>query len=299
VLKAGKTRIRLLVATMAVAAVLPVFLAAQDEQDTPLGDVARTFRKKNPPAQDVIDNDNLSNVMDQVESHRASAASLRYSIDAGGKSFQVSAPDVTCSLAFSANTKALLASQYVQLDLPEAELLKLDGPATIDGDALQVSVFNGTDWHVSELAVALTVLKRAEVHGAVSDYGAAKLIPAVAGAVSQEGATPQETENRSEKRSDVTVIYKMRAAAVPAATTVFRAPLNMEIGPDQEWHWAIVQARGYPPQSSAGPNPVTQAPAQSVLAPARQLPQQPSTVTLDPAYPSGTSAAENQPPLPR
>ncbi len=85
-LKAGKTRIRLLVATMAVAAVLPVFLAAQDEQDTPLGDVARTFRKKNPPAQDVIDNDNLSNVMDQVESHRASAASLRYSIDAGGKS---------------------------------------------------------------------------------------------------------------------------------------------------------------------------------------------------------------------
>ena len=295
--KAGKTRI-LLVATMAVAAALPVSLAAQDEQDTPLGDVARSFRKKNPPAQEVIDNDNMSKVMDQVESHRASAASLRYSIDAGGKSFQVSAPDVTCSLAFSANTKALLASQYVQLDLPEGELLKLDGPATIDGDAFQVSVFNGTDWHVSEVAVALTVLKRTDVHGAVSEYGAAKLIPAVAGEALQEGA-PQEAENRSQKRSDVTVIYKMRAAAAPAATTVFRAPLNLEIGPDQEWHWAIVQARGYPPQSSAGPSPPTQAPAQSVLVPARQLPQQPSTVTLDPAYPSGASATENQPPLPR
>ncbi len=288
--KACRTRIRLVVATTVVVVLFPVFLAAQEDGDTPLGDVARSFRKKNPSTQDVIDNDNLSKVMDQVESHRLSAASLRYSVDPGGKSFQVSAPDVTCSLAFSANTKALLASQYVQLDLPAGELLKLDGPATIDGDALQVSVFNGTDWHVSEVAVALTLLKRTDVHDAVSDYGTAKLIPAVAGDTSQ---TP---ESRSEKRSDVTVLYRMRAAAAPSATTVFRAPLNVEIGPDQEWHWAIVQARGYPPQSPAGSFPPTQDPAQSVLAPARELPQQPLAVTPEPSYPSGAGATENPPP---
>jgi hypothetical protein len=273
-----------------VAALLPAFLTAQEDGDTPLGDVARTFRKKNPPAQEVIDNDNFSKVMDQVESHRASAASLRYSVDAGGKSFQVSAPDVTCSLAFSANTKSLLATQYVQVDLPAGELLKLDGPATIDGDALQVSVFNGTDWHVSEVAVALTLLKRTDIHDTVSDYGAAKLIPAVA------GDTSQVPESRAEKRSDMTVIYRMRAAAAPSATTVFRAPLNVEIGPDQEWHWAIVQARGYPPQSPAGPIPPPQDPAQSVLAPAREIPEQPSALTPDPSYSSGAGVTENLPP---
>ena len=287
---ACRTRIRLAVATIAVAALLPAFLTAQEDGDTPLGDVARTFRKKNPPAQEVIDNDNFSKVMDQVESHRASAASLRYSVDAGGKSIQVSAPDVTCSLAFSANTKSLLATQYVQVDLPAGELLKLDGPATIDGDALQVSVFNGTDWHVSEVAVALTLLKRTDIHDTVSDYGAAKLIPAVA------GDTSQVPESRAEKRSDMTVIYRMRAAAAPSATTVFRAPLNVEIGPDQEWHWAIVQARGYPPQSPAGPIPPPQDPAQSVLAPAREIPEQPSALTPDPSYSSGAGVTENLPP---
>jgi hypothetical protein len=217
--------------------------------------------------------------MDQVESHRASAASLRYSIDAGGKSLQVSAPDVTCSLAFSANTKALLASQYVQLDLPEGELLKLDGPATIDGDAFQVSVFNGTDWHVSEVAVAFTLLKRSDVHGAVSDYGAAKLIPAMAGEALQQG-TPQDAENRSQKRSDVTVIYKMRAAAAPAATTVFRAPLNLEIGPDQEWHWAIVQARGYPPQRSPESTQQSQPQAPLLAAPVSEVPKDTSSLPV-------------------
>lgn len=288
--EAGRTRIGLVVTTViVVVALLPVFLAGQEDGDTPLGDVARSFRKKNPPAQEVIDNDNLSKVMDQVENHRLST-SLRYSVDAGGKSFQVSAPDVTCSLAFSANTKALLASQYVQLDLPADELLKLDGPATIDGDALQVSVFNGTNWHVSEVAVALTLVKRAEAHNAVSDYGAAKLIPAVA------GDTSQVPDSRSEKRSDVTVLYRMRAAAAPSATTVFRAPLNVEIGPDQEWHWAIVEARGYPPQSPAGSIPPTQTPAQSVLAPARDLTPQSVAVTPGPSYPSGTRVTENPPP---
>ena len=54
----------------------------------------------------------------------------------------------------------LLSSQYAQMDLPPREMVKLEGPATIEGDALTVSVFNGTDWHVSEVAVALTIVKK-------------------------------------------------------------------------------------------------------------------------------------------
>ena len=76
--------------------------------------------------------------------------------------FQVAAPDVTCSLSFSANAKSLLSSAYAQMELPPAEVLKLEGPATIEGDALIVSVYNRTDWHVSEVAVALTVVRKTQ-----------------------------------------------------------------------------------------------------------------------------------------
>jgi hypothetical protein len=234
------SRIRLIAVVTALLASFSLSSnAQQDDSDKPLGDLARSLRKK-PSAQEVIDNDNLPQVMDQAESRRVVPASLRYSIDGAGKNFQVSSPDVTCSLSFNANAKALLSSQYAQLDLPANDLPKLNGPAMIDGDSLQVSIFNGTDWHVSELAVALTLVKRAEASDAESYFGSAKLVPAVAAA--------PEPEDRLEKRSDATFLYRMRAAAPPSSTTAFRAPLNVEIGPDQEWHWAIVQARGYPPQ---------------------------------------------------
>jgi hypothetical protein len=152
------------------------------------------------------------------------------------------------------------------MELPPGEVLKIEGPATIEGDALIVALLNRTDWHVSEVAVALTVVKKNQSRDASfsnqslsnrslsnqelpisgTGYDAPKLLPAVAGNL------PQEDEVRPEKKSDVTVIYRMRAAAPPSATTVFSAPLNMELAPDEEWHWAIVQARGYPPQSYAG-----------------------------------------------
>lgn len=232
---------------------LPAFLNAQEDgDDKPLGDVARSLRKK-PSAQEVIDNDNLSTVMDQVESRRVASSSLRYSLDGSGKSFQVSAPDVTCSLSFSANAQALLSAQYAQLDLPANQLIKLDGPATIDGDSLAVSVFNGSDWHVSEVAVALTLLKKTVTSDTTAYFGAAKLVPA------SDGGPLQESGNRPEKRSDATFLYRMRAAAAPATVTVFRAPLNIEIGPNQEWHWAIVQAKGYPPgHANALTSPMSQ-----------------------------------------
>jgi hypothetical protein len=224
-----------------LAALIPARLAAQDDpsadpNDAPLGDVARSLRKKTPPSQTVIDDDNLTKVMDQAESRHSPGSALRFLMAGESKGFRVSAPDVTCSLAFTANVKSLLSNQYAQMELPAGELAKLDGPATIEGDALIVAVYNRTDWHVSEVAVAMTVIKKNGVLDATSLGGF-------------------ETEVRPEKKPDVTVIYRMRAAAPPGETTAFSTSLKTQLAADEEWHWAIVQARGYPPQTYSGPGP--------------------------------------------
>src|ERR1700740_652726 len=136
-------------------------LAPDDPNEAPLGDVARSLRKKTPPTQPVIDDDNLPEAMQKAESRQGFGSSLRFLMAGEGKGFQVSAPDVTCSLSFTAHVKSLLSSQYAQMELPASDVAKWGGKATIEGDALTVPVFNATDWHVSELAVALTVVRDA------------------------------------------------------------------------------------------------------------------------------------------
>jgi len=275
-----------LVLFAALAGLRPVSLPAQDDpNEAPLGDVARTLRKKTPPSQDVIDNDNLSQVMDQVDSNRGSGSALKILMAGEGKAFQVSAPDVTCSLSFTANTKSLLSSQYAQMDLPQRDVVKLEGPATIEGDALTVSVFNGTDWHVSEVAVALTIIKKKVPTDWPVGIGSEKAAPTVAGSLGQE------SEVRPEKKPDVTVIYRMRSAAPPFATTVFSAPLNLELASGDEWHWAIVQAKGYPPQTYTGPREQTMAqtdhsaPVAPVVPSALLLPQDSPAASISPHPP--------------
>ncbi|MGA7299812.1 MAG: hypothetical protein WBX10_05880, partial [Candidatus Sulfotelmatobacter sp.] len=60
----------LLVAGFSLA--LPQWASAQeDPNDTPLGDVARSFRKKIAPSELVIDNDNFSTVVEDAERRRA------------------------------------------------------------------------------------------------------------------------------------------------------------------------------------------------------------------------------------
>jgi hypothetical protein len=251
--------------TAAVLLTPSTMVAQEDAGDTPLGDVARSFRKKPSSSQTVIDNDNFSKLMDEAESHRLSVSSLLYSMNAGEKSFQVSAPDVTCSLSFSASASSLLASPYVLKDLPPAELIKLDGPATMDGDSLQLSVYNGTEWNVHELTIGLTIVKRKDPSEAFY-YGSARLVPAV-------GKLDQTVETPVEKRSDVTVLYKIRGEAAPFTTTVFRTPLDTTLASNQEWHWAIVRAKGTPSRDPAQsePPPAPAAPDTS-SAPSQLLP---------------------------
>jgi hypothetical protein len=263
---------RWLLVPLALLAVIAPGAAAQDDpNETPLGDVARNMRKKNPPGTQVIDDDNLPQVMERADRPRPLGAGLRFLMAGEGKGFQVSAPDATCSLSFTANVKALLSSQYAQMNLPPGEMAKLEGQAAVEGDALTVPVFNGTQWHLSELAVAFTVVKRVESR------------------ILLFGERPEPVENpfqqvRPEKKADVTVIYRMRAAAPPWAKTTFSAPLSLGLAPGDEWHWAIVEAKGYPPEEyatqqvsgSAGAQPaLTSKSASRTADPAEPLPQVP------------------------
>src|SRR5215472_4200950 len=153
-------RLMLLIALPALLG--PQLARAQDDPDEiPLGDVARSLRKKTPPAKPVIDDDNLPQVMQQVDSHHEFGSGLRFLMSGSERGFHVEAPDVTCSLSFTANVKALLAGQYAEMELPPAEMAKIQGKAVLEGDALSVPVFNGTRWHLSEITVAFTVVRKA------------------------------------------------------------------------------------------------------------------------------------------
>jgi len=256
--------------------------------DTPLGDVARNLRKKTPPpSQVVVDDDNLTQVMSQAESRRVAGAGLTFLMTGESKDFRVSAPDVTCSLAFTANVKTLLSNQYSQMALSSNDVGRLEASATIEGDALIVSVHNRTDWHVSEVTVALTVVKRTAGGAGWSDAvgDAAEISQSQALQSQSIQSEIVQSQVRPERKPDSTVIYRMRAAASPATTTAFSAPLNLKLAADEEWHWAIVQARGYPPESYAGnlpqttqdrlPAPALPSPLLPVNAPIASLPQAP------------------------
>jgi hypothetical protein len=220
----------------------PCVLAQDDPGETPLGDVARSLRKKPAAPDTVIDNDNLSKVVDDAESHHAAGTSMIFSLDPGGKNFRVSTPDVTCSLSFSSKTSSLLSDPIELDELPRSELAKLDGPATIDGDSLQVSMHNGTSWDLRELVIGLTIVrKRDPVEAAYR--GPARVLPVAA----SDGPPQSFGEQPSQKQPDVTLLLRVKGSAAPSATAIFRTPLNFSLFPDQDWHWAIVRAKGVPP----------------------------------------------------
>ena len=228
---------------------LPSCVSAQDDaNDIPLGDVARNLRKKIPPSEVVIDNDNFSKVVEDAESRRAAGSTMLFSLDPGGKNFRVSSPDVSCSLSFSAKTSSLLSDPTLLDELPRSELAKLEGPATIDGDSLQVSVHNGSSWQLREVVIGLTIIRRPEPGDAASYYGQARIVPAVADASSHPVQDPDQ------KQPDVTLLLKVKGSAAPSATAIFRTQLNFALFPDQEWHWAIVRAKGSSAAGSARGN---------------------------------------------
>jgi hypothetical protein len=219
-------------------AATPRALAQDDPENVPLGDIARSLRGQTTPRDFVIDNDNLTQVVDDAESRRESGLLPVFSLDPGYNTVRVSAPDVSCSLSFTAPNSSSSDDQLLWSDLPRTELSKLDGPATIDGDTLQVSLHNGTSWDLREVVIGLTI-SRTQGQVAAADYANTVISPALTGAPSQSPL---------QKLPDTTILLRVKGSAAPTATAIFRTSLNFALFPDQEWHWAIVKAKGVPPE---------------------------------------------------
>ena len=220
---------------VALCVLWPLTAGAQDDEPS-LGDLARNFRKnKVGPHQEapVIDNDNLAQAMEDAKNRKPrTPEKFILSIDAVAKTIKASSPDVTCSLSFNARAGALLINPVLLETLPLPDLLKLDGPASIQDENFQLEVFNGTDWDLREITVGLTLERKP---GANAEMAArARVIPAA-----QNSLAPT-----LEKRSDVTLLYHLKATAKPFSTTTFKENIGITPGPDEDWRWSIVEAKG-------------------------------------------------------
>jgi hypothetical protein len=239
-----------------VAAVLAVPGAARAQEDSPsLGEVARNLRKskaqqhaqpQGQPSPDagreglavrpVIDNDNLKQVMeDAKKAHPAVVDKTVLSIDASGNTLKVASPDVMCSMSFNARASALVVKPVLVENLPLDQLVKLDGPGSIQEDNLQLELYNGTDWELREVTIGLTLERRP---GYSAETAArARLLPA-----SKTGAAPAV-----ERRSDVTLLYHLKTEARAFTTATFRENIGITPGTDEDWRWSIVEAKGIRP----------------------------------------------------
>jgi hypothetical protein len=229
---------------LALASAVPGSLCAQDEMS--LGDVARSLRKSQSPPKTVIDNDNLSAVMEEGETRKwaLSEPSRMKPIQL----VDMASPDVTCALSFSAQPDPLAEQPQ---NLPEAELAKLDGPATLAGSALQISVHNGSSWDVREITVSFTIVRQQQDPPPPPiEYDAMNLVPTMVSSIERpQTGIPAPVE----KLSDVTVLYHLKGTAAPSSTIVVHETLSAPLSPEQEWHWSIVQAKGIPPAPVQAP----------------------------------------------
>jgi len=281
--------------TLCVLLAVPLFpLAALAQDDAPsLGDLARNLRKnkmQQQPQQQpdtaltVIDNDNLAQVMEDAKKARpVKQDKTVFSIDPSSNNVKVSSPDVTCSLSFNARASSLLIKPVLIEDLPLTELLKLDGPGSIQDENLQLEVFNGTDWDIREITIGLTLERKPGEDAEVA--ARARVIPAA------QGIAPTAVE----RRSDVTLLYHLKATAKPFSTTTFHENIGITPGPDEDWRWSIVEARGIRPSQAQSapdslPDPLFAFP--SSLLPGSSGPELAPTAPVVP-----DKAAQNKPSL--
>ena len=245
--------------------------AQTSDAEMPLGDLARHMRQakiEKQPAKLVVDDDNFSRMMDAAEARRMAGASIGFFLGAPNPN---AVPDFTCSLAFSAKSptpfaspapssreplknpsKELLkealaksvatrgkdfsakdasAKDLSSRDLPESELPKLEGPVALVGDSLQLSVYNGTAWNVQEITVSLSVARKRT--GSAKVYTGGSVVPASAVQIVA-------------KRADDAKLYHFKGLVAPESTTMLTERLGLNLEPGQEWHWAIVAAKGTP-----------------------------------------------------
>jgi len=240
-----------------VATAWPVVSLAQDEGPS-LGDVARNLRREKaqqeasapaPPALlPVVDNDNLAQVMADASKLKPVATDKTVlSLSPSGNRLTVSSPDVTCSMSFNARASSLIVKPVLVEDLPPEELLKLDGPASIHDDNLQLEVFNGTDWALREVTVGLTMERRP---GEDAETAAlAQVLPVV-----ENG-----TQALVERHSDVTLLFHLKTETKPFERSTLSEYVGVTPGPDEDWRWSIVEAKGIRPAGArVGPESLTE-----------------------------------------
>jgi hypothetical protein len=240
-------RFNIVFAILLLCAAVPC--RAQDE-DVSLGDLARSVRKMKPVEEQpaVIDNDNLSVMMDKAEGERLNGKPV-FSIDPSGKSFRMTSPDGTCSLSFDAKATALISTPYISSDLPQYEMAKLEGEAEVRDGVLEVKLHNGSEWELKEIVVGVTLLNQSP-----AGLQPARLVT----------ATELQPET---KPPDVTTLYHLKATAPADAIMMFRALVNDELSQTKDWHWALVSARGIPPAAPvSAPVPQNSLPQQSVIS---------------------------------
>ena len=181
--------------------------------------------------------------MDEVQAHKL-AVQPPTPPAPRAREFSLSTPDGSCSLSFNAAALSPNAP-FVSEDLPPAELAKLEGPATVEGDSLEVSMYNGSAWKLTEVTVGLTLVRRPVEEGVY--FGSARLMPAVAA----------ESDATDKKPSELTLLFHLKGPVVPLTSSVFHEKLGAPLAADQEWHWAILGAKGIAPDPSAqsSPNP--------------------------------------------
>jgi hypothetical protein len=278
--------------------------AASAQEDSPsLGDLARDVRKNKlqqpqqqtdsahpVPAHPVIDNDNLAQVMDDAKKARpVKSDKTVFSIDPSGNTLKISSPDVTCSLSFNARASSLLIKPILIEDLPLTELLKLDGPGSIQDESLQLEVFNGTDWDIREITIGLMLERKPGQNAEVA--ARARVIPAA------EGLAPVTVE----RRSDVTLLYHLKAEAKPFSTTAFHENIGITPGADEDWRWSIVEAKGIRPAQTQSapdslPDPLFATP--SLLLPGSNEPQLAPIAPILPDKPAQDKPSLDKSPIP-
>ena len=291
IMRSRLPRLRLVaLCLLLIVSLLPLAAWAQEQEDAqPLGDLARDLRKnkaQHPQQQPgsagtVIDNDNLTQVMEDAKNARpVKQDKTVFSIDPSSNTVKVSSPDVTCSLSFNARASSLLIKPVLIEDLPLTELIKIDGPGSIQDESLQLDVFNGTDWDIREITIGLTLERKPGENAELA--ARARVIPAA------EGLAPIAVE----RRSDVTLLYHLKAEAKPFTTTAFHENIGITPGPDEDWRWSIVEAKGIRPSQEQPapdslPDPLFATP--SSLLPGSNDPQGttgPAAPPLAPASPA-------------
>lgn len=239
-------RVKLTIPLLLVACALasPIFSSAQEDAPS-LGDLARNLRKNkaqqpppapSEPSRTVIDNDNLPQVMEDAKNAKPVVQNKTVlSIDPSGNTLKVQSPDVTCSLSFNARASSLLIKPVLIEDLPLDELLKLDGPGSIQDESLQLEVFNGTEWDLREITIGLTLERKPGENAELA--ARARIIPA------SEGNAPVTVE----RRADVTLLYHLKTESKPFSRTAFHENIGIMPGADEDWRWSIVEAKGIRP----------------------------------------------------